>query len=166
MIAPFVIVNFNDLRHCNNATNSQSTYSLLLICLHQCWSIRHQYQYDTPGAWLSLWHMHLILQQNANMNSSSYSQQQEITQYHAIHNTSITATTNVSTWEPNAVSSDDDRDDNIGTSDRSKSKHNQNTDHDAKTGMSRNVLPLQSWYRLWTIAQSNTKYKLGINIIL
>ena len=58
--------------------------------------------------------------------------------------TTITATTNLGTREPNLVSSDDDRDDNIGTSDRSKSKHKQNTDHDAKTGMSRNVLPLQT----------------------
>ena len=80
--------------------------------------------------------------------------------------TTITATTNVSTWEPNVASSDDDRDDIIGTSDGYKSEHKQNTDHNTKTGMSRNVLPLQSWYRLWTIAQSNTKYKLGINILL
>ena len=80
--------------------------------------------------------------------------------------TTITATTNLGTREPNLVSSDDDRDDNIGTSDGSKSKHKQNTDHDAKTGMSRNVLPLQTWYHLWTLTQSNTKYKVGINILL
>ena len=58
--------------------------------------------------------------------------------------TTITATTNVGTQEPNLVYSDNDRDDNIGTSDGSKSKHKQNIDHDAKTRMSRNVLALQN----------------------
>ena len=58
--------------------------------------------------------------------------------------TTIIATTNLGTREPNLVYSDNDRDDNIGTSGGSKSKHKQNTDHDAKTGMSRNVLPLQT----------------------
>ena len=95
-------------------------------------------------AWLHLRHMHLLPQHNTKTNSSSFSQQQKITQYYAIHNNHSNDEYQCVGIYP-IVSKDDDRDKDIGPSDGPSDRAgninkstNKIADKDANTQMSRN----------------------------